>query len=260
MKKCNTKQMCLIVFAYNIHPAYPLVIGANRDEFFERPTSPLSWWKDHPHVLAGRDLQAGGTWMGITNTGRFAAITNFRDPSRVKPKAPSRGALVGNFLYSDTPAQTYLEQVRQSAEAYNGFNLIVKDGSGLFYYGNYQDRIQRLCAGVYGLSNHLLDTDWPKVKKARKGLTFLMEQDPVNEEAVFTLLADRQPAPDHLLPDTGIGLAWERLLSSVFIHSKTYGTRSSSVILIEKNKQIRFTERTFDIFGYCGRISETVIL
>ncbi len=252
--------MCLIVFAYNIHPAYPLIIGANRDEFFDRSTAPLAWWEDHPHVLAGRDLQAGGTWMGITDTGRFAAITNFRDPSQAKQKAPSRGALVGDFLCSYTPALTYLEQIRQSAEAYNGFNLIVKDGSGLFYYANYQDRIQPLSAGVYGLSNHLLDTDWPKVKKARKGLTSLMKQDLVNEEAIFTLLADQQPAPDALLPDTGINPAWERLLSSVFIRSKTYGTRSSSVILMEKNKQIRFSERTFDASGYCSRISETVIL
>jgi len=251
--------MCLIVFAYKTHPAYPLVMGANRDEFFDRPTAPLAWWKDHPHVLAGRDLQAGGTWMGITDTGRFAAITNYRDPSRIKQDAPTRGALVGDFLCSDTPAQTYLEQVRQSAAAYNGFNLIVKDGSGLYYYGNFQDRIQRLCAGVYGLSNHLLDTDWPKVKKTRKGLTSLMEQDLVNEEAIFALLADRQPAPDHLLPDTGIGLAWERLLSSVFIRSETYGTRSSSVILMEKNGQTRFSEHTFTVSGCCGRISETVI-
>ena len=252
--------MCLIVFAYNIHPAYPLVIGANRDEFFDRPTAPLAWWEDHPQVLAGRDLQACGTWMGITDTGRFAAITNFRDPSRTKQKAPSRGALVGDFLCADTSAQTYLEKVRQSADAYNGFNLIVKDGSGLYYYANYQDRIQRLCAGVYGLSNHLLDTDWPKVEKTKKGLTSLMNQDLVDEEAIFTLLADQQPAPEALLPDTGIGPAWERLLSSVFIRSKTYGTRSSSVILMEKNKQIRFSERTFDVSGYCGRISETVIL
>jgi uncharacterized protein with NRDE domain len=251
--------MCLIVFAYDIHPAYPLVIGANRDEFFDRPTAPLAWWEDHPHVLAGRDLQAGGTWMGITDTGRFAAITNFRDPSRVKQKAPSRGALTGDFLCSDTPALTYLEQVRRSAEAYNGFNLIVKDGSGLFYYADYQDRIQPLSAGVYGLSNHLLDTDWPKVEKVRKGLTSLMEHNLVNEEAIFTLLADQQPAPDALLPDTGIGLAWERLLSSVFIRSKTYGTRSSSVILMEKNGQVRFSERTFDVSGYCSRISETVL-
>lgn len=252
--------MCLIAFAYNIHPAYPLVIGANRDEFFDRPTAPLAWWEDHPGVLAGRDLQAGGTWMGITDTGRFAAITNFRDPSRAKQNAPSRGALVGDFLCSDTSAQTYLEQIRQSAEAYNGFNLIVKDESGLFYYSNYQDRIQRLGAGVYGLSNHLLYTDWPKVKKARKGLTSLMKQDLVDEEAIFTLLADRQPAPDADLPDTGISPAWERLLSSVFICSETYGTRSSSVILMDKNGQVRFSERTFDVSGYCGRVSETVIL
>ncbi|MEE4363968.1 MAG: NRDE family protein [Desulfotignum sp.] len=252
--------MCLIVFAYNIHPAYPLIIGANRDEFFDRPTAPLGWWKGHPHVLAGQDLQAGGTWMGITDTGRFAAITNFRDPSRTKQNAPSRGALVGDFLCSDTSARTYLAQVRESAEAYNGFNLMVKDGAGLFYYANYQDRIQRLCAGVYGLSNHLLDTDWPKVKKTRKGLTSLMEQDLVDEEAIFTLLADQQPAPEALLPDTGIGPAWERLLSSVFIRSKTYGTRSSSVILMGKNGQVRFSERTFDVSGYCGQKSETVIL
>ena len=252
--------MCLIVFAYNIHTAYPLVLGANRDEFFERPTAPLAWWEDQPHVLAGRDLQAGGTWMGITDTGRFAAITNFRDPSRTKHNAPSRGALVGDFLCSDTSAQTYLAQVRRSAAAYNGFNLIVKDGAGLFYYAGYQDRIHRLCAGVYGLSNHLLDTDWPKVKKARKGLTSLMEQDLVNEEMIFSLLADQQPAPDALLPDTGISPDWERLLSSVFIRSETYGTRSSSVILMESDGQIRFSERTFNASGYCGRISETVTL
>jgi len=250
--------MCLIVLAHDIHPAYPLVIGANRDEFFDRPTAPLAWWEDHPHVLAGRDLAAGGTWMGITDTGRFAAVTNFRDPLRIKQNAPSRGDLAGGFLCSATPAQRYLEQVQQSAESYNGFNLIVKDGSGLFYYANFQDRIQRLGAGVYGLSNHLLNTDWPKVIKARKRLSFLMEKDVVDETAVFTLLADRQPAPHADLPDTGISPSWERLLSSVFIHSETYGTRSSSVIIMESNGQTRFSERTYDASGFCGRVSETL--
>ena len=240
--------MCLIVFSYKKHAGYRLVFAANRDEFYERPTRPLSFWTDRPDVLAGRDLKGGGTWLGVTRSGRIAAITNFRDIPSLRQDAPTRGMLVSNFLTgSDTPVR-YLDQVRSVADRYNGFNLIVGDRESLCYYSNKGGDMYPLSPGVYGLSNHLLDTPWPKVRLARDKLQSLLINTPdVDSDTLMEMLHDVSSPPDAALPDTGIGLEWERMLSPIFIAGDGYGTRSSSVLLWRENGEITFAERTFDI-------------
>ena len=223
--------MCLILFAYRYQPNYPLLVAANRDEFYERPTAPVAIWNDAPQVAGGRDLQAGGTWFGITRTGRFAALTNYRDPSRLIPNAPSRGRLTSDYLQGDEPARRYLERLSRRAGDYNGFNLLVGDSEGLFYYANYSGKPRVLEPGVYGLSNHFLDTPWPKVRRGVESLRQLLARkaDPEPDD-LLALLTDRAIAPDDELPQTGIPLEWERWLSPLFITAPGYGTRASSVL------------------------------
>jgi len=238
--------MCLIIFAYKVHPTYHLVLAANRDEFYDRPTAPLDFWPDRPEILAGRDLQQQGTWMGATRKGRIAAITNYRDPQNIKPGAPSRGHLVSDYLLGDMPPAQYLRSIQAVADKYNGFNLIVGDSAGLFYYSNYARAIQAVEPGIHGLSNHLLDTPWPKVALAKRRLRELLNHDDrISEEKIWCLLQDQTPAQDHRLPATGIDLAWERLLSPVFIASPTYGTRSSSLLTVDRQGHLRFSEITW---------------
>jgi len=202
--------MCLIIFLYDKHPDYRLILAANRDEFYDRPTSPLAFWDDTPAVLAGRDLKGKGTWLGIAKNGRIAAITNFREPALFKPNAPSRGLLL------------------------------------LYYYSNKMDKIKKLKPGLYGLSNHLLDTPWPKVEKGKAFFKNVFSKEKqINTDDIFNLLADRTFVPDDRLPDTGIGLKWEQILSPLFITSDTYGTRSSSIVLIDKSHKVIFSERSF---------------
>ena len=238
--------MCFIVFAYQVHPSYRFIAAANRDEFYERPTSPADFWKEAPQVLAGRDLKEGGTWMGVTRGGKFAAITNYRDPSAFKTGAPSRGKLVSDFLTGPESAASYIEKISRQGQKYNGFNLICGDPKDLFVYSN-RGKIEKLEAGIYGLSNHLLDSPWPKVIKGKKALTAAMNKKGADlERALFKILSDRQKAPDPKLPSTGIELEKERLLSPIFIESPGYGTRSSSVLLMAKNKRVKFVEKVFD--------------
>ena len=238
--------MCLILFAYKVHPAYPLIVAANRDEFYKRSSSPVEFWEDAPQILAGRDLKEGGTWLGITREGKFAAITNYRDPSAYKTGAPTRGNLIKNYLRGSQSAAAYIKNISGQASLYNGFNLMCADGTDLFVYSNRGD-IQKLEAGIYGLSNRLLDSPWTKVVRSKKALAAAMNKKGADlETALFALLADRKIAPDNELPSTGIGLEWERLLSSAFVDSPGYGTRSSAVLLIGKNKWIKFVEKVFD--------------
>lgn len=236
--------MCLILFAWDVHPEYELILAANRDEFYDRPTAPADWWHDAPDILAGRDLKAGGTWMGVTKTGRFAAITNFRDPTSTQVSAPSRGALVTDFLTGAHSPQHYLESIRSSGHRYNGFNLLVGDGSGLLCFSNRQGDVRKLGPGIYGLSNRFLDTPWPKVERGKDKLARLVSEGPVKESALFDLLYDTWQPPDHLLPETGVGLTWERLLSPLFIRGDTYGTRSSSLLLQQRKGETLFVEKS----------------
>ena len=238
--------MCLIVFAYNIHPSYHLILAANRDEFYERPSSPADFWEDAPQILAGKDLKEGGTWLGITREGKFAAITNYRNPATFKINAQSRGKLVSRYISGTQNANNYLEKISWQADEYNGFNLILGDRNNLFAFSNRGEK-QKLNAGIYGLSNHLLDTPWPKVCKAKKELQrALNEKGAALEDTLFALLSDRRVAPDDKLPATGVGREWERLLSPIFIKSPNYGTRSSTILLIGKNKRVKFVEKVFD--------------
>jgi uncharacterized protein with NRDE domain len=242
--------MCLILLSYKKHPDYRLILAANRDEFYNRPTAPLDYWADYPDMLAGRDLKDNGTWLGVTRSGRIAAITNYRDPAAPMQNAPSRGILTRNYLITNSPPQSYLKEVSKKANTYNGFNLIVGDASGLYYYSNRATRVHKLKPGLYGMSNHLLDTSWPKVKKGKIRLQGQLNgKEKIDLEKVFEILSDRSLAPDDELPDTGVGLHRERMLSPLFIISPDYGTRSSSVVLIDKSGQVTFRERTFFITG-----------
>jgi uncharacterized protein with NRDE domain len=238
--------MCLILLAYGVHPAYGLVVAANRDEFYERPTEAARFWDDAPEVLAGRDLTRGGTWLGVTRGGRFAAVTNYRDPRALMPDAPSRGHLVADFLRgSESPAR-YLARVAEAGARFNGFNLLAGDAGSLHYYSNRGGAPRRLAPGVYGLSNHLLDTSWPKVEAGKRALAALVTAGGELEiEGLFRVLSDREPAEDSRLPDTGVGLEAERMLSPLFITGPRYGTRCSTVILAGRDRRVEFVERTF---------------
>lgn len=238
--------MCLILFSYDKHPRYKLIFAANRDEFYDRPTRPAQFWNGSPDLLAGKDLKGGGTWMGITRTGRIAAITNFREPENTTKNAPSRGFLVRDFLETDYSPEDYLNKINKIGGLYNGFNLIVGTPDGLFYYSNRQNNILKIPPGNHGLSNHLINTDWPKVKKGTQRLAQTISKDNLPDtEILFSILQDQYQPPDHLLPNTGVAIEWERILSPLFITSSTYGTRSSTILLWDRNGNIEFTERTF---------------
>lgn len=234
--------MCLIVFAWKQHPEFPLLLAANRDEFYARPALAATWWEDAPHVYAGKDLEAGGTWMGINKQGRFAAITNIRNGEGKKSGAPSRGKIVADFLRNDISPASYLHELKADAKHYAGFNLIIGDSKELFWFSNETLQAQILQPGVYGLSNGSLDTPWPKVNLAKTQFEKLMQQS-APDQAYFELLADTTPAPDHSLPQTGVSLEWERLLSSIFIQSDIYGTRVSSLIKCHVDGTAHLTER-----------------
>ena len=238
--------MCLILFSYKNHPNYRLILAANRDEFYKRPTAPLDYWVEQPDVLAGRDLKGNGTWLGITRTGRIAAITNYREGGAPIDKAPSRGDLIRNYLTTASAPSEYLNEVRKIGHTYHGFNLIAGDADGLFYTSNRANRIHRLRPGLYGISNHLLDTSWPKVKKGKVRLQGQLNgQEKIDPEKIFEILSDRSMPADDELPDTGVGLQWERILSPLFITSSDYGTRSSSIVLIATSGRVTVMERTF---------------
>jgi uncharacterized protein with NRDE domain len=245
--------MCLALIALNSHPDYPLIVAANRDEFYDRPTAPAAFWADAPSVLAGRDLRAGGTWLGIDRRGRFAAVTNYRQGQQESPAPRSRGHLVSEFLTTNTGAHEYIEHVRSDAALYNTFNLIAGDAAGLIYYSDRDGRVRTLARGVYGLSNHLLDTPWPKVTLTKTAFGAVLNggtSDPTTD--LLALLSDRNRPADDLLPATGVGPEWERLLSSAFIASDDYGTRSSTVVLVGRDGGIVFIERTFGPRGAPG--------
>ncbi len=238
--------MCLILFSYKQHPVYPLVFAANRDEFYDRPSAPASFWEDRPELLAGRDLKEGGTWLGITRGGRMAALTNYRDPASVKLQAPSRGWLVKDYLCGREDTRIFLKKLEKQAGRYNGFSVILGDPSHLYYFSNRNGTIE-LTPGLYGLSNSLLNTPWPKVERGKRRLGALLSQteDPPPED-LFSILKDQTRPDDRRLPDTGIGLEWERILSSMFITSPVYGTRSSSLLLVDRQRRVTFMERIYD--------------
>ena len=239
--------MCLIIFAWHLMPATPLVAAANRDEFYERPSQAANWWTDHPHIYAGRDLQEGGTWMGVTRNSRFAAITNIRAPSERRTDTPSRGHLVKDYLASDLTPQEYVDTIAAEGKDYNGFNLLIGDRKTLIWYSNRgQDNPQNgkpLYPGIYGMSNALLNDPWHKVVKTRAHFGSLLCTN-APEDAYFDMLADTALAPDNRLPDTGVDLPTERMLSAVCIRSPGYGTRSSTLVRLHAEAEASLREIT----------------
>jgi uncharacterized protein with NRDE domain len=236
--------MCLILLAWRVHADYPLVVAANRDEFFARPTAAADFWVDQPTVLAGRDLEAGGTWMGMTRSGRFAALTNYRSPEHHQAGRPSRGQLVADFLTGASGPEAYLQDRAEFGQRCNGYNLLVSDGNDLYCASNVSGEIHRLKPGVYGLSNHLLDTPWPKVGAGRTALEQALGALP-DQHALFNLLTNDLIHPDHALPATGVPMEWERLLSAAFIKSPDYGTRTSTVLCRRADGMASYDEQTW---------------
>jgi uncharacterized protein with NRDE domain len=246
--------MCLLVIAWRSHPRYRLVVAGNRDEFHDRPTAALDWWDDEPELLAGRDLQAGGTWLGLARSGRFGVVTNFRDGNGAPTSAPSRGRLVPDFLRSDRSAAEFLDALRPHAPGYAGFNLLLGDAQGLHYYTNVgHDTARALAPGLYGLSNHRLDEPWPKLVRTRAGFESMLRDADPEPSALLDLLADRTPAEYESPPDRGLPPALERALSAPFVRHERYGTRSSTAVLVGHDGPTTVVERRFDPAGApCG--------
>lgn len=238
--------MCLIVFAWQICPDSPLIAAANRDEFYARPTAPAGWWDDHPDVYAGRDLQNHGTWMGITKSGRFAAVTNVRNGTPSRADALSRGLLVAGYLAGEAGPEEYISSIRDAADAYNGFNLLVGNTNELIWFTNTQTEDERngkpLAAGIYGLCNGTLDSPWPKVVRTKAQFASLLCQG-ATEEAFFEMLTDTTKASDCRLPKTGVPVEWERALSSVYIDTPDYGTRASTIVQLHAHNGPALKER-----------------
>ena len=247
--------MCLIVLAWRARPGLPLVVAANRDEWRDRPAEPAHWWTPPGDILAGRDLKAGGTWMGITRGGRFAAVTNFRDPADKRSTAISRGGLVTEFLRSPQSPHDFARDLAPRARDYNGFNLILGDGRSLVFFGSREGAARDIAPGVHGLSNHLLDEPWPKVTRGRQAMeAALGEEDPA--PGLFAMLSDPAGAPDESLPDTGVGLAWERRLAAALISGPDYGTRASTVLTLSDRGEAFFEERSRTAEGSVAHVSQ----
>lgn len=235
--------MCLILLALRQHADFPLVVIANRDEYYARPSRDAHWWDD-ADIYAGRDLEAGGTWLGVNRRGRFAAVTNVREPGAMQAGKRSRGDLPRNFLVADDSAETYLQQLRESDQDYSGFNLLLGDARELWFYSNRERVVRRIEAGCYGVSNGQFDEPWPKLKSGRTELVAQMKKS-VEHKQLMDILTDHRIAADHELPSTGVELDIERLLSSRFIRSPSYGTRACSVVTFAQDGEIEFSEQNY---------------
>lgn len=238
--------MCLLLISYNNHPRYNLIVAANRDEFYSRPASSAHFWDDKPALLAGRDIEAGGTWLGLTTSGKFSAITNYRDIKNLMKDAPTRGNLVADFLLNGFPSADYIKVLKEKSDQYNGYNLIFGDVNEMNYFSNQTKTAIKLTPGVYGLSNHLLDTPWYKVEKSKKSFLRILNKENINANDLFEILSDRTSPPDDTLPDTGVGLEIERAVSPIFVETPIYGTRSSTVVFIDKENHVTFTENSLN--------------
>jgi uncharacterized protein with NRDE domain len=247
--------MCLIFLSVKQHPTYKLIVAANRDEFYQRKTAPAHFWEDEPHIVGGRDLEANGTWMAMSRNGKISMVTNYRDLKNLKEQAPSRGQLVSDYLANGDEPNQYLEKISVNASAYNGFNLIVGNPDALYYFSNYKSSIEKIDTGIHGLSNHLLNTPWPKVEQGISEMKRALMQEKISSTVLFDLLRNETIAPDEKLPDTGVGLERERMLSSMFIKSPNYGTRCSTIVLVDQRNEVSYTERVYDLqtFDYTRR-------
>ncbi|MFK7954360.1 MAG: NRDE family protein [Ekhidna sp.] len=234
--------MCLVVFAYKTHPKYKLIMAANRDEFYARPTAETHWWEDHD-ILGGRDLQAKGTWMGVNKRGHFATVTNFRDINNIKDDARSRGDLPVNFLIGDQSSNDYSQKVFSEAQQYNGFNLLTL-GDEMTHVSNYSKDVTALSSGVYGLSNALLDSSWPKVNKSKELLRNEIEGN-FDLEDLIDLMQNTEVAKDDELPETGLSLEMERAVSAMCIRTENYGTCCSTAITMDYEGNVKFMEKSY---------------
>lgn len=240
--------MCLITFSIDENPKYKVVLAANRDEFYNRPTRKAQFWNEegHSNILAGKDLEAGGTWMGITKDGKWAALTNYRDPKNIKESAPSRGDLVLDYLKNNLSPTSYLEKITPTAKTYNGFNILLGNHSEVSHFSNKNEQVTTILPGVHGVSNALLDTSWPKLDTAKADLKSITQSENFNKEDLFQLLKNDAKADDQKLPDTGIPYEWEKAISSIFIKTENYGTLCSTILLIDHNGNAEFAERRYD--------------
>lgn len=242
--------MCILFVAVNQHKDYPLIIAANRDEFFNRGTSESHIWDSEHGIIAGKDLQAGGTWMGINKEGYIASLTNIRDPQKISADAITRGELVSHYLQQ--PVDRYFKTLSSGKENYNGYNLLFGKWDNLSVYNNHLDKLQHLTDGYYGLSNASLNSPWPKINKGVGKLEeYCQDGHDINPDILFTLLLDKNLAADKELPQTGIPIDWERRLSSIFIVGDEYGTRSSTVLKVDKQQNVTWFERTYDNTATC---------
>jgi uncharacterized protein with NRDE domain len=240
--------MCLCLFAVNEHDEFPFILIANRDEYRKRPAAKAAFWNDYPNVLAGRDLEGMGTWLGTNKAGKIAFLTNYRHPDYFNRKGPTRGTLVSNFLIGDDDGKSYLNSI-ENTEAYNGFNLVAGTAKELFFYSNVEDEIKAIRSGVHGLSNAFLDTSWPKVDDGKTKLKAAIDSSSLSSESLFSILHDGSFAKEEELPQTGIGPEFEKVLSAKFINTPDYGTVCSTVIKMDRNGTYFFEERTFDAMG-----------
>ncbi len=241
--------MCLLVLAWNAAPGRRLVLAGNRDEFHARPTAPMQWWTA-PRMLAGRDLQAGGTWLGAGEDGRFAVVTNFRSPALPAADAPSRGELIPGFFAGRERPLAFLQRVAADGERYAGFSLLLGDAGELAWWSNRADHgPAQLAPGVYGLSNGLLDTPWPKLTRTRARFAALLAAGAPSLDALLDLMTDRAAAPEADLPDTGIGRERERFLSAPFIVGAAYGTRCTTALAVDERGRVHAAERSYDPAG-----------
>ncbi len=266
--------MCLILTSWQSHPDYPLVVLANRDEFYDRATDAMHWWDDHPHILAGRDRAdvqgEPGTWMGLSKLGRFAALTNVRAPSEKNPDAKTRGEISAQFLKARVSPEQFIQEKATQFNRYNGFNLLVADVSvqnpSLLWLSNRVQmgkslrhrkvmNPQALKPGVYGLSNGMLDSPWPKVQHRIGAFAQLLAMDTgqfKRAENYLGIMSDMTQAPDEYLPETGVSYEWEKVLSSAFIRTPNYGTRATSLIRVRRDGQYEVLEKRFDANGEIG--------
>jgi uncharacterized protein with NRDE domain len=240
--------MCLLAFAWKVHPDYPLILAGNRDERHARASAAAGLWSDAPEVLAGRDLEAGGTWLGVTTAGRYAVVTNYREGLNPRKAPRSRGGLTSEFLLSTMPMADYMQTVQPHAADYGAFSLVGGDRDSLWYFSNRGGEPTPIVPGIHALSNHLLDTPWPKVQNAKAQLKLLLDTDAVSVETLLWILADRRPA-EAGLPDTGIGPELERRVSAAFVQDPVYGTRCSTIVMLHKDGGLTFSERRFDAAG-----------
>ena len=236
--------MCIIAVSFKTHAEFPLIIASNRDEFYARKTEVAHIWQDAPHILAGRDAEQGGTWLGVSKTGRFVAITNFRNPALSERGSYSRGQIAVDFLNSVTSAKEFAEDLQHKRHLYGPFNVLLFDGDELFHYNNVADTITKMQPGIYGLSNATLNTPWPKVELLKSAFTHVLSNPLFSDEDLFAVLSNRTKASDEALPSTGVPLELERNLSAIFIHFEGYGTRCSTVLRLT-NTHWQFAERTY---------------